>query len=377
MTTLESTLVEVIQMNDSVIAENWLNDLELFRTYLKDSLSDDQWNRLTWLTSKRSEAYDVLNRTCPDACDPCSKVCRMREVTWVQDKIMTGRINGRRFSLFSCRGDLSLESALISSKLQKNGLVDTIIGFEVCFDGANVFRSNRTIVARDVLKFSTKVCPDNGRSLLKLQDRFERLFDNQRIDWLSLSLYPNPLDVGGRDSISIPLHHMDLFMNFGLSENDEWTAFVGEVKMKYYSGNYLNTGLTLEDSSALSQLNLRLDSVVGILQSWGYKTIRIPLVPLHYPRSHKINGILTFNNALVECFERNGAWVKNIYLTDYDYKDVRYNNYRAGLNTAQLRTDVQNTYESCGYNVKWVEGLYNSKSYAGIRCYTQTLVRSP
>lgn len=393
------TFLEIIALNETVVQEQ-LAEVDSFYAHVKRVLTERQLANLTLLRSEKKEAFEILKDVCPDACNPCDSCqntlssknpcvgcgnCRFREIEWVQDRILVGHENGVLKSCINCRNEFSLEAALISSKLQANGFIDSIVGLELCFEGGNVFRAKGLIIAKDEIAFSAKTCEENGVSTRILNEKFKNLFNNQPLHWLQISPGKGPV---GRfncrinpltKELGLPLHHMDLFLNFGLNNDGEWTAFLGKVDTAYYTNNFVVTVLNKADKTYMNTLENRLKEVGRVMDSLNYKIVRVPLV-LVYGRGdkaskqpHEILAVLSYNNALMECYKKgDNTWVRNAYLTKYDFSN-EVNVSDSGLDTAQIFSDVRLAY--AGYNISWIGGRYRLKTMSGIRCYSKVLSR--
>src|SRR3989339_842477 len=105
-----------------------------------------------------------------------------------------------------------------------------------------------------------------------------------------------------------------------------------------------------------------MDSVATQLRQSGYEVFRCPLLP-HIPRL--LNGIgremkaplITYNNALVECYDSN----RIVYMPEYGLKfpTVNYNGYVVGNVLNELDIEARHVFERAGAVVRGINTGFN------------------
>ena len=305
---------------------------------------------------------------------------------WIQDRIIIAEKDRKGVSVAWCKSIYSYESTLIASKLAKfeNGQhIESAVGSPISLEGANVVKTKELIIAEDEVDFSLRAWPAGGLSRDQIKGRVEDLFKSESVKWLSISkssnLFPN-LRLGSRlgfpdAEISLPLHHIDLVMNFAIrKDNNTWVAIIGEAKPDYYGPEYQGQGLGDAGLEILKTLNGRLMELEVEMNKLGYEVKRVPIVPLFEIGGNEVYGILSYNNVLSEAYvDNSGRNVRRIYLPKHDYSNEPHGN---RINEQSIIEEVVTRYNELQYEIQWVGGSFNASELAGMHCYIKVVSRS-
>lgn len=311
-------------------------------------------------------------------------------VKWVQDKLLFTHVGGQSVVHSWCGGRYSVESSLIARALVDSADVMKVIGEEFCLDGANVMKTDELIIAYDELKVSNSVCASFGTTEDSLKNRIANALGEKKIRWLQIP----ELDFGyyspnfprfDNDRMRLPMNHMDMFLNFGLSndKSGKWIAYVGRVSTDYYEVNYpvVNQRLWRKDSLLMDSISERFDQVADTLAVWGYDTVRIPLLLIHNSendssKEHQIDEVISFNNVFTESYlNETGKRVRNVYMPRYDTTGSYRFKLPKGINYDLVSAEIDSAYSSYD-SIYLIDGIFDSKAQASLHCHFKVIGRT-
>ncbi len=174
------------------------------------------------------------------------------------------------------------------------------------------------------------------------------------------------------DRHPILLDHIDMFMNLGgkIFENGRHKEllFIGAIDEDSLFGG---AGMDNPDVRALVAALDGLEQFFAGFNERGleFKVVRIPLLCERSTRSNDVPHLYSYNNCLVEVYDR----FRNVYMPRYYRDDARGNNYFAAVEAR-----VERVYREYGFEPFFVDGNFMavSNSRGSFHCLSKVLKRS-
>lgn len=292
---------------------------------------------------------------------------------WIQDHLWFASSDKGPIAIARMNGEYAEESILISKALLDSSFIHDVKYVSGCMDGANLMMSKSLVIATDEPKIGG--C---GVGESALVSELKKLFKGTP-SWLSVEGDFQYQQKTARKGL--PWGHMDMFLNFGITDSGSKIAFIGQADIDYYADDYLDgDGLTLLDRNYLSKFNRRLDQVEKWFKADCYETKRVPMIPVHHNvlqsvgRSrnefHAFRGMVSFNNVIVECYQTGKKWKRSVYVPDYSNT-----NELNGLKTDRIACDLETAYS--GFDMIYVPGNYKVGEVGSLHCNIRVISRNP